>query len=114
MNCVKCGRETAEERVFCDACLLEMENYPVKPGTAVLIPKRNPVPEEKKPQPRRKPVRSLSEQNARLKKKVLRLQILAAVLLLIIGGLCFALSSSLEELDIPLPGQNYRTEETQS
>ena len=42
MNCVKCGREIPEDQVFCEICLTEMENYPVKPGTAVHIPPRLP------------------------------------------------------------------------
>ena len=112
MNCVKCGRETAEEQVFCDVCLREMEDYPVKPGTAVHIPARNPVAEPRKAHPRRKPVLPPSEQIARLKKKLLRTRILAAVLLLICGGLCLAIGQAVAELDIQrLLGQNYRTEE---
>ena len=40
MNCLKCGRETPAEQVFCEKCRLEMEKYPVKPGTVVLLPRR--------------------------------------------------------------------------
>ena len=40
MYCMKCGRETEEETVFCRDCLLEMEKYPVDPGTVVLLPRR--------------------------------------------------------------------------
>jgi len=107
MNCVKCGRETAEERVFCDVCLSEMEEYPVKPGTAIHIPARNPE-EVRKPQPKKKPVRTLSEQVLRLKKKVLRLRILVVLLLLICGALGFAVAQAVMELDFQrLLGQNY-------
>lgn len=113
MNCIKCGRDIAEEQVFCETCLAEMEHYPVKPGTAVHIPKRDPAEELKKPQPKRKPIRTLSEQVLRLKKKVLRLRILAVVLLLICGALCFVVSRTVGNLNIqPLLGQNYHTEET--
>ena len=112
MNCVKCGRETAEEQVFCDVCLGEMENYPVKPGTAVHIPTRNPMTEPKKAHPRRKSVLPPSEQIALLKKKLRRTRILAVVLLLICGSLCLAIGRAVEELDIQrLLGQNYHTEE---
>ena len=111
MNCVKCGRETAEDRVFCDDCLKEMENYPVKPGVAVHIPSRSGEEEPKKSQPKRKLVRTPAEQIARLKKKLLRLRIFVAVLLLIVGGLCFAVSRAVEELDIQrLLGKNYHTQ----
>ncbi len=40
MNCMKCGRETVQERVFCEDCLLDMAAHPVKPGTVVLLPRR--------------------------------------------------------------------------
>ena len=113
MNCVKCGRETAEDRVFCDGCLSEMGNYPVKPGTAVHIPARDPMEEIRKVTARKKPVRTLSEQVLRLKRKVLRLRILAAVLVLICGALCFVIGQVVKGVDLqPLLGQNYHTAET--
>ena len=40
MNCMKCGRETRGEDVFCQDCLIEMQKYPVQPGTVVLLPRR--------------------------------------------------------------------------
>ena len=40
MNCMKCGRETRGEDVFCHDCLTEMKKYPVEPGTVVLLPRR--------------------------------------------------------------------------
>ena len=40
MYCVKCGRETRGEDIFCQDCLTEMEKYPVEPGTVVLLPRR--------------------------------------------------------------------------
>lgn len=40
MNCMKCGRETQGENVFCQDCLVEMEKYPVLPETVVLLPRR--------------------------------------------------------------------------
>ncbi len=40
MNCMKCGREISPELVFCEECLAEMENYPVKPDTPVVLPPR--------------------------------------------------------------------------
>ena len=44
MQCMKCGREIQAGDVFCPECLSEMEQYPVKPGTPVHIPKQ---PEKK-------------------------------------------------------------------
>ena len=111
MNCVKCGRETAEERVFCDLCLEEMEKHPVDPRTAVYIPRRTEE-EPKKSVQRKKPVPTPAEQVLRLKKKLRRTRIVLAALLLLCGTLCFVVGRAVEELDFQrLLGQNYNTVE---
>lgn len=113
MNCVKCGRDTAENQVFCDLCLETMEKYPVKPGTAVHIPHREEEHETRKNQPRKKLPVPLGEQVLRLKKKLLRTRIALAVVLLLCGVLCFLASEVVRELDLQrLMGQNYSTVET--
>ena len=43
MQCMKCGREIPAGEVFCQECLNDMRKYPVKPGTAVNIPKQPPL-----------------------------------------------------------------------
>ncbi len=48
MNCIKCGIEVPGEQVFCDACLAEMEKYPVKSDVTVTLPPRNEMPATKK------------------------------------------------------------------
>ena len=48
MNCLKCGKETAETQVFCENCLKTMDDYPIKPGTPVNIPNRASLYNEKK------------------------------------------------------------------
>lgn len=40
MYCLRCGKETPEEHVFCESCLQAMEQYPVKPGIPVQLPNR--------------------------------------------------------------------------
>lgn len=77
MNCMKCGRETLSEQIFCEECLLEMEKYPVKPGTVVLLPHRRENPVSKKPVKRR--TVSLEDQVKMLKRRV-RILAVAAVL----------------------------------
>lgn len=47
MKCTKCGRETAEEGVFCGKCLDVMRLYPVKPGTVIQLPQRKTAPPKK-------------------------------------------------------------------
>ena len=49
MNCIKCGRETLGENIFCPDCLAEMEKYPVQPGTVVLLPRRKESSSKKAP-----------------------------------------------------------------
>lgn len=58
MNCLKCGKETVGNQVFCADCLEIMKNCPVKPGTPVHIPQRKPRPIDKKQGARQ---RNLSE-----------------------------------------------------
>ena len=110
MNCVKCGRDIGEDQVFCGTCLEEMEQYPVKPGTAIHIPSRKEWEEVKKSSQKKRPIVPLPEQVLRLKKKVLRLRIAVIVLLLLCGSLCFLIGRTVMELDIQrLLGQNYNT-----
>ena len=35
MNCLKCGRDIAEDQLFCESCLEVMDQYPVKSGSVV-------------------------------------------------------------------------------
>ncbi len=73
MNCIKCGRETANSQIFCPDCLDGMNVYPVKPGTPVVLPplgkesaapsrpaKRRPASQEEQLQQLRSSVRWLS------------------------------------------------------
>ena len=84
MNCIKCGRETAGEDVFCQECLTEMDKYPVQPGTVVLLPRRKESSSVKKAAKRHTP--SPEEQIA-----VLRNRISILVLLLVISIAAIAL-----------------------
>ena len=113
MNCIRCGREIGEDQSFCQNCLGEMEDYPVKPGTVVLIPKRTEVQEEKKAPVRRKPSLSAEERVVKLKKKVLWLRLTVATLLLVSGLLAFAIGEAAVKLDFyRFLGQNYNTVES--
>ena len=47
MYCLKCGKEAEDNRVFCAHCLEVMEDYPVKPGTHIQLPHREPVSAKK-------------------------------------------------------------------
>ena len=112
MNCVKCGREIEEDQVFCETCLDEMQQYPVKPDVAIHIPSHKHEEESKKVNTRKK-LLTPSEQILKLRRKVLRLRILILVLVLLCGCLGYVVARTVEELDFQrLLGQNYHTEET--
>ena len=48
MGCLRCGKETQNSAVFCEECTKCMEDYPIKPGTVVVLPQREPAHAEKK------------------------------------------------------------------
>ena len=52
--CMKCGRERPKDQVFCEKCLADMKEHPVKPGVVVLLPRREeasvkPAPKRRQP-----------------------------------------------------------------
>lgn len=106
MNCMKCGREIGEDQVFCEECLLDMEKYPVKPGTTVQLPKRREQPGAKKSHPRRKAPLPLEEQVKHLRKRLRFMAVLSVILLVLVALLGWQTAVHLMEEDV-LPGQNY-------
>ena len=103
MHCMKCGRETESEQVFCQDCQLEMEKYPVKPGTVVQLPKQqDPAP--KKCGNRR--VIPLEDQVKILRKRVKVLTALLVIAVGLIAALAVPTVLYFEEEHF-LPGQNY-------
>ena len=106
MGCMKCGRETISEQVFCPDCLLEMEKYPVRPGTVVQLPTRKAAPVVRK-QPKKRTA-PLEDQVKLLKKRcriLLALFIAAAVIAI---ALAFPAVEHLKEDRFKI-GQNYST-----
>jgi len=109
MNCMKCGREIEEDQAFCQYCLLEMENHPVKPNTVVLLPDQKPA-EVKKTVRRKKTEIPPEEQLPVLKSKLWTLRLISLVLLIFISVLGYITFRAISELDIQrLLGQNYST-----
>ena len=108
MNCMKCGRETVDNQVFCSECLAGMEKYPVRPGTVVHLPRRREESAAKKSSSRRKAPPAPEEQVRILKKQVRRLRIalLLFALLLAVSGYFTAVHILEQDMDF-LPGQNY-------
>ena len=109
MNCMKCKREIALGQVFCKECLADMENYPVKPGTPVILPTQVSTPAPRRSAPRK--IRKPEEQITLLK----RLLVIVTSLLVLVSR-AFALTTALlvSKIDTEeapsIPGQNYSTE----
>lgn len=105
MSCLKCGRDTEEGAVFCTECLLDMQRYPIRPGTPVMLPTQERTA-PKKP-PKRRPVPP-EEQIKGLKKRIRTLTILWIVTLLALAVLAVV---NWRVLPHPQhrPGQNYTT-----
>ena len=107
MLCLKCGKETTENQVFCGDCLNVMQAYPVKPGTAVHIPLReNPV-HDKKPTRRRE---SPQDQLSQLRLLIRCLTATIAVLSILLCATAAMLIHTLDKNPTPSTiGRNYTT-----
>ena len=111
MLCLKCGRETIDEQIFCDGCLQTMARYPIKPGTAIHLPRRD---SSKKPAPRKR-VLSAEEQVQMLKQTVKRLIIAIAILTVVLCLTTVSLIHNLfGETAEPITGQNYSIDTSQA
>lgn len=115
MNCMKCGREIEEDQAFCPYCLVDMESYPVKPGTVILLPnQQSQTTAPKKAVIQHKPQLPPEEQLPVLKRKLWALRALSVLLILLLTVLGYITSRIITELDIQrLLGQNYSTVETE-
>lgn len=83
MKCLRCGKETGSEQVFCAACLEEAKAYPVSPGAAVHLPDRSAYV-RKRPAHRRR-LLSPEEQVQQLRRSVRSLVIAVVALSIVLG-----------------------------
>ena len=81
MYCMKCGRELKEKQVFCPECLAVMADYPIKPGTPILLPTRHSASSTPVKSPKKK-ARKPEEQVLRLRSAVCWLTLALVVTLL--------------------------------
>ena len=104
MQCLRCGRETENEQVFCFLCESVMVKHPVKPNIVVTIPERTALV---RPTPVRKPVRQ-EEDTDRLRRTILQLRLWVCMLLAALM-LCVAVLTwqELSQNNEPAIGQNY-------
>ncbi len=109
MGCLKCGRETQQSQVFCQACQEMMRNHPVKPGTVIHLPHRE-APGTERPLPDAQWETSSSDQLFRLRKLIrwltATIALLSVLLCLAAGMLVYTLKSDAPTSTI---GRNYTT-----
>lgn len=106
MYCLKCGKEVYEDQVFCSDCLSLMEKYPVKPGTAILLPRRREGNVASRPVSRRKTL-TAEEQIRKLRRIVRNLVILWVITFLMLCAMSFPGIAYLMEQERFGLGQNY-------
>ena len=106
MGCMKCGRETVSDQVFCPNCLEEMEKYPVRPGTLIHLPVHKTTSAAKKSIKKR--TISPEEQVKILKKRCMILTIALMIVTTIATALVFPVVEHYSESRFK-KGQNYST-----
>lgn len=110
MHCLRCGRETENQHVFCKACLEYMSLHPVKSDTPIYLPirKEKDVPRKQYRWHRRE--RTTEEMVVILRKRV---RFFAAVSLILFMMLSAAVAgvwlAKKQGAQIPIPniGQNF-------
>lgn len=112
MNCLRCGRETIGQQVFCDHCLDDMARHPVKPDVAIHLPVRKPKEPQRKASRWRRKEHSPEEMVVILRNRVRILAALALILAMMLAaaatGVWFAMKRG-ANLPVPNIGQNYQT-----
>lgn len=83
MECLKCGKKTKDEQVFCERCLEMMEAYPVKRDIHVQLPSRPTAAAPKKTGKRRRNL-SPEEQAVYYRRRSRRLAILSVLLAVVV------------------------------
>ena len=109
MLCLKCGKKTAENQVFCEECLEITAKYPVKPGTVVQLPARaQRVPDKKQPQRRREDTAAelVAQQQKTIRWLFAAIAVLSVLLLFTAGVLLQTMDKSNSTNTI---GKNYTT-----
>lgn len=112
MYCLRCGRDTKSNQVFCSQCQENMEKYPVRPGTNVRLPRRKPTVVTKK-KTRRKKSLSSEEQILVLRKALRRSRALVCVLFLLFALAVGTLFYSYVHWQNSNLGKNYTVDTTQ-
>ena len=112
MYCLRCGRETENQQLFCKACLEYMSLHPVKSDTPVYLPVRKDKDTPRKQNHWHRRERTAEEMVVILRKRV---RFLAGVSLILFMMLSAAIAgvwlAKKQGAEIPVPniGQNFLT-----
>ena len=112
MNCMKCGRDIDEGQVFCEGCLADMANYPVKPNIAIQLPHREETTAVRKAPQKRRQGPTAEERLQTAKRFIRRILVLWLITLALLIASLFPAVRFLMGDSIRLPGQNYSTVST--
>lgn len=106
MQCLKCGRGIGDGEVFCKECLTVMEANPVKPGTPVVLPRREEQPRKAAVRVQPKPEDTIRQLEGNLRRLRIIMVCVTIVFALITGVLSYFLCEANNE---PTIGSNYST-----
>jgi len=109
MQCLKCGKETKNEQVFCNQCLAVMERYPVKPDVHIPLPKSADRDIPKKSGKKRR-VLSPEEQLLILRRRNRRLVAALLAMALLLGAAGYLLVRATVSTEDTELGKNYTFE----
>lgn len=84
MNCIKCGKDTKSERIFCQQCLDVMEKYPVKADIHVQLPNRDAGASQRRTGKKR--LLTADDQILALQKKVRRQTVFSVLLFILLAA----------------------------
>ena len=109
MYCMKCGKDTKSDQIFCDSCLDTMKQSPVKPGTPIHLP-TSTAPAVKEPVARKKQL-TPEEQLPRLRAAVRTLVICLISAILALGlSITLLIHTLQQQPESSTPnGRNYTT-----
>ena len=110
MHCLRCGRETEDQQVFCQTCLNYMALHPVKSDTPVYLPIRKEKEVPRKQYRFSRKERTAEEMVVILRKRVRFLTAVSLILFMMlsaaVAGVWLAKKQG-AEIPIPNIGQNF-------
>ena len=106
MECLKCGKKTKDEQVFCERCLEFMESYPVKPDIHIQLPNRPVAITPKKASKKRRNL-SPEEQVVFLRRRSRRLVVLSVALAVVLCVTIVMLAHVVLHPEVAELGKNY-------